>query len=258
MLGFPIWYYQTLRRTITVFGTLFKDTTVAQFNANTREEIQRVTVPLYYGGKDEWVTRLYGDPTLHKGIQVSLPSMSFEMTTLKYDPARRTSPYMTRQLSQVGSNNMMTFAPAVPYDLGFNLYLYVRNQEDGTQVIEQILPLFTPDYTLNVQWLVDDTCAVSEDLPFVFDGVNYDNNYEGPAGPLTDATVRHIVWTLAFTAKIWLYGPVTQSGMINEVIVNLRSNTTNAILSTITVTPNANTVITSSDYGFTTSIVETD
>ena len=236
------------------FGTIFKDTTVVKYDANTRAELGRVTVPLEYAGKETYIQRLESDPVLQKGVQIVLPRMSFEMTGIKRDETRQISPYQRQLLCQnTDSGQIANFAPGIPYDISIQLNAYVRNQEDGTQIIEQIIPFFSPDYTLNLKYLsCDGGCTVSEDLPFVLENTTYTNSYEGGAG-----TVRYIIWSLDFTAKTWFFGPLSNGSIIKTVDVNLRDFNSGNTQATIVVTPNPPTANVTDDFGFTTVITET-
>jgi hypothetical protein len=253
MLGIPPFYNQTIRRVMVAFGTMFKDTVVIKYDANTRAELGRSTVPIEYAGKETYIQRLDGDPTLQKGVQIVLPRMSFELLGMKRDENRQTSSYNKLTLCQTaGSNAISSFSPGMPYDLNIQLNLYVRNQEDGLQVIEQILPFFTPDYTLNLKYLsCDGGCTVSEDLPFVLENINYSNNYEGPGG-----SVRYINWSLDFIAKTWFYGPLSSGSVIKTVDVNINDIDSGNTQATIIITPNPPTANATDDYGFTTIIKE--
>ena len=234
------------------FGTIFKDTVVVRYDANTRAEVGRVTVPLEYAGKETYVERLESDPTLQKGVQVVLPRMSFEMTDIKRDETRQTSPYSKKPLCQDSNTGITSFSAGIPFDVGIQLNAYVRNQEDGLQIVEQILPFFSPDYTLNLKYLsCPGGCTVSEDLPFILENINYTNRYEGPAG-----TVRYIIWSLDFIAKTWMYGPITSGSIIREVDVRVNDFTSGNTQASIVITPNPPTANVTDDYGFTTVITE--
>ena len=252
MLGVPQFYHQTIRRVMVAFGTIFKDTIVVRYDANTRAEVGRVTVPLEYAGKETYIQRLEGDPTLQKGVQIVLPRMSFELMGIKRDETRQISPYNRQPLCQDANTGVSFFAPAVPFDIPIQLNVYIRNQEDGTQIIEQILPFFSPDYTLNLKYIsCDGGCAVSEDLPFVLENINYSNSYEGAAG-----TVRYINWSLDFTAKAWFYGPISAGSIIKTVDVNIRDLDSGNTQASIVITPDPPSANVTDDYGFTTVITE--
>lgn len=250
MLGKPPFYHQTLRRVVIAFGSMFKDIEMIKYHKTTREELERITVPLSYAGKENFLTRLGGDPDTNKGVALTFPQMSFEMDpSLVFDNERLLSSQLEQKLP---CNTAGSIQFAVPYIIKFNLYLYVRNVEDGNQIIEQILPFFSPTQTLTLKYVTTDCCDITEDIPFTIKSVTFDNDYEG-----NSEKVRSIVWTLSFEAKIQFYGPVNSSrGVIREAIVNIRSLTTGNVAATINVQPDPITANANDDFGYTTTITE--
>lgn len=250
MLGNPPFYHQTLRRTVIAFGSMFKDIEMIKYHKTTREELERVTVPLTYGGKENFLTRLGQDPDTNKGVALTFPQMSFEMDpALIFDNERLLSGQLEHKLP---CNTAGSIQFAVPYIVRFNLYVYIRNVEDGNQIVEQILPFFAPTQTLTLKYVTTDCCDVVEDIPFTLKNVTFDNDYEGNA-----EKVRSLVWTLSFEAKIQFYGPVNSSrGVIREAIVNIRSLASGNVNATINVQPDPITANANDDYGYTTTITE--
>jgi T4-like virus Myoviridae tail sheath stabiliser len=213
MLSGQHFYYRTIRRNVISFGTLFKNIQMYSYEANTTNEVKRINVPLTYAGKENFLTRLLGNPDLHKPTQIVLPRMSFEMTNIEYDSTRKLSPYLKNTFGS--GSSVTTQHTAVPYNLDFELNIYVRNVEDGTQIVEQILPYFNPDYTLSMMFV--DEMNISRDVPIILESVNYDPKYEGDA----EETVRILVWTLRFKMKTYFFGPTTQSKIILQSNVNI-------------------------------------
>ncbi|MGH7749781.1 MAG: tail sheath stabilizer and completion protein, partial [Candidatus Dormibacteria bacterium] len=198
-------------------GSLLNGIEVIQYDANTRIELARITVPVKFEGKETFIMRLLGDPTALKGVQLTLPIMSYDLVGFQYDTTRKLTPYIKNQLFNA-SNNTTRYACAVPYNINFEVNLYVRNEEDGLQVIEQIIPFFSPDYTIALKYVLDANSGswITEQVPFVLENINFSNQYEGATG-----TVRMLTWTLNFTAKALFFGPMPSSSVIKEVIINL-------------------------------------
>ena len=107
----------------------------------------------------------------------------------------------------------------VPYDIGFTMYIMVKNADDGTRIIEQILPYFTPEWTITANLIP--SLGLNVDLPVVLNNVGMQDTYEGDF-----INRRAIVWTLDFTMKAYLFGPVKKTGLItlantNFIVPNL-------------------------------------
>jgi hypothetical protein len=213
MLGNEPFYYRTIRRNVVAFGTIFKDITLVRYKKDSYSEIDRFNVPISYAGKENFLTRLLANPDLHKPTQIVLPRMSFEMTSLAYDSTRKNSSFFST-FNQVSQNNVNQQYSGVPYDLEFELNIYVRNVEDGTQIVEQILPYFNPDYTLSMSFV--DQMNIKRDIPIILESVEYTPSYEGNA----ETTVRILVWTLKFKMKTYFFGPINTGSLIREVQAN--------------------------------------
>jgi len=204
-------YHRTLRKYVVLFGNMFNDIIFIRYKKDG-EEYERIKVPLAYGPKEKFITRLQSDPNLTKSINIAVPRLSFDMTGIAYDVSRKritTQKSFSKSLS--GLNSMR--AP-IPYNFNFSLSLFVRNIEDGTQIIEQILPYFTPDYTVTTNLVpgMND----KYDIPIILDSVEQNIEYEGSF----DET-RLITWTLNFTLKGYVFPPVSESGVIKSANTNV-------------------------------------
>ena len=204
-------YHEIFRKTIVAFGTLFN-------NIELRRTNEVMKVPLAYGPKQKFLARLdqNADPT-NKRVQITLPRISFEINSMNYDSSRKVSP--TQKIVVKNSDNKdkdkKVFMP-VPYNLGFELSVISKNQEDGLQIIEQILPYFQPHYNLAVKLLPE--MGEIKDVPVILNSIEYEDDYEGDF-----ASRRAIIYTLQFTAKTYLYGPVVESKPIRKVITDVYS-----------------------------------
>ncbi|BCV00551.1 MAG: hypothetical protein CM15mV36_0410 [Caudoviricetes sp.] len=204
-------YHEIFRKTIVAFGTLFN-------NIELRRQDEVMKVPLAYGPKDKFLARLdqVPDPT-NKRVQITLPRIGFEITGINYDSARKVSPTQKIKVASTSTKNKNVFMP-VPYNIGFELAIISKNQEDGLQILEQILPVFQPHYNLAVKLLPE--MSEIRDIPVVLNNIDYEDSYEGDF-----ASRRAIVYTLTFTAKTYLYGPVTEPKTIKKANVEYYTNT---------------------------------
>lgn len=236
------YYWGTVRKAIVAFGNMFNNITIEKKGPNNTSIIQRV--PLSYSPKQKFLARINQQPNVDKAsVQVILPRMGFEMVAMDYDPNRKISPLQqTRSLS--GSTTASTQYAPTPYNLTVLLYIYARNQDDGLQIIEQILPYFNPDYNLTLKAIPE--LNIQNDLPILLNTIGFEDDYEGDF-----VTRRSVTWTLGFTLKLNFYGPITKTGVIKKVIANTFDNeelTTQR--QKITVETNPNTANVSDDYSY--------
>ena len=210
-------YNRIIRKLVVGFGNLFKDITLVRYNPDL-SEAERVLVPIVYATKELYVRRLEDDPDLSKKIQTALPRMSFEMAGLTYDASRKQNTNF-KQFSKTTSGVVSQYNP-VPYNFDFNLYIYVRNIEDGTQLIEHIIPYFTPDYTIKLNLIPE--MGITREIPIILNSSTSDIVYEGDR----DSETRMIIWTLNFTVKGFIFGKITEAGLIKTSITNILSNIT--------------------------------
>ena len=253
MLG-KQFYHETIRKVVVAFGTLFNDIHLVRKD-NNGTITQSMKVPLAYGPRQKFLVRLAEDPDLTKQVAVTLPRIGFEIQNLEYDSARKLS--RVQKFKQVkGANTKQLDAQymPVPYNLGLELYVLAKNSDDALQIVEQILPYFQPDYTLTINDMAD--MGIKRDVPIVLNSIGYEDSYEG------DFTSRRaLIYTLSFTAKFYLYGPVTSSKVIKTVQVDqytdLEENAPKRE-QRYTVTPNPSTADADDDFGFneTTSFFE--
>ena len=195
---FEYFYNEIFRKTIISFGTLFNNITIKQ-------EGSTVKVPLAYGPIQKFLARLEQAPNLSQATQISLPRMSFEFTGLSYDPSRKvtTTQQFTVKNPDDGTDIKKAYMP-VPYNMQFELAVMCKLNDDALQIVEQILPYFQPQYNLTVQLV--ETVKEKRDIPIILENVTMQDDYEG------DYTSRRVLlYTLRFTAKTYLFGPVTSA-----------------------------------------------
>ena len=210
-------YNRIIRKLVVGFGNLFKDITLVRYNPDS-SEAERLLVPIVYATKELYVRRLEDDPDLSKKIQTALPRMSFEMAGLTYDASRKQNTNF-KQFAKTTTGVVSQYNP-VPYNFDFNLYIYVRNIEDGTQIIEHILPYFTPDYTIKINLIPE--MGITREVPIILNSSTSDIVYEGDK----DSETRMIIWTLNFTVKGFIFGKITETGLIKTSITNVLSTIT--------------------------------
>ena len=199
---FEYFYNEILRRTIIGFGTLFNNLTIKATNAS--DSVVSVTkVPLAYGPTQKFLARLEQSPDLNKSTAMTLPRMSFEFTGLTYDPSRKVTTTQTFVVKDpnTGEETKKGFMP-VPYNMQFELAIMCKLNDDALQIVEQILPYFQPAYNLSVELV--EGIKEKRDVPVVLENITMEDDYTG------DFKERRVLlYTLRFTAKTYMYGPVS-------------------------------------------------
>ena len=213
MLG-QQFYHETMRKVVVAFGTIFNNINIVRTNSSG-VVTQSMKVPLAYGPKNKFLTRLREDPNLNKKVSLTLPRIGFEISGISYDSSRKLN--SIQKLKKVNSSTdgktvSSQFMP-VPYNMDFSLFVMAKSSDDALQIVEQILPFFQPDYTITLN---DNTSmGTTRDVPIILNGVSYEDSYDG------DFTERRVLmYTLTFTSKFYLYGPVTDQKVIKSVQVD--------------------------------------
>ena len=211
---FEYFYHEILRRTIIGFGTLFNDIKIKHTN-DSDQTVSVIKVPLAYGPTQKFLARLEQVPDLNKPVQMTLPRMSFEFTGLTYDSTRKVTTTQTflAGLSSDQKQIRKVFMP-VPYNMSFELSIMCKLNDDMLQIVEQILPYFQPHYALTIDLV--EQIGEKKDIPIVFEGISMQDDYEG-----NFETRRALIYTLRFTAKTYLFGPIADASkdIISKVSV---------------------------------------
>jgi hypothetical protein len=219
-------YHQTIRRYIITFGNMFNDIMIRRLN-QSGVVIQSLAVPIAYGPKEKWLARSLQDPNLNQQVAISLPRLSFEITSTAYD-ANRHLPSTLRNVNVYSDKNKLYYQyTPVPYDFNINLYAMVSNADDGAQIMEQIVPYFAPEWTNSVILFPANNIDITMDVPTILNSVEIEDTYEGNFD-----TRRAIVYTFGFTLKGFLYGPIRHQGVIKRSQIDfgiVASNTGNRI-----------------------------
>jgi hypothetical protein len=211
-------YHSSIRKAIVAFGNLFNNIFIDRSD-QSGNVIQTLKVPLSYAPRQKFLARIdaISDSQTRSDIQVILPRMAFEMLSIQYDPSRRVSiVQQNRAINNTNTTVNNQYAPS-PYNIQVALYAYVKNQDDGLQILEQILPYFNPDFNLSINAIPQ--LGIKNDLPIVLEDIQYQDDYEGDFEQR-----RAIIWTLNFTLKLNFYGPINRQGIIRSVNVNTFSD----------------------------------
>jgi len=227
ILGNPPWYFSTTRKYITMFGRIFSHIQITRTISSNRTQL--ITVPLTYAAKEKMLTRVSADSSIDKQAAIILPMMSFEMSGIRYDGSRKL-PTVNRYAGISTDKNKLEYQyNPVPYNLDMKLYVYVKNNEDGTKIIEQILPFFTPDWTVTAELVPE--LGIKPDIPIILNDVTFEDTYDGDFKER-----RAIIWTLDFTIKGYFYGPVRKAAIIKFANTTFYIPTTNTVAEGIGIT----------------------
>ena len=201
---FEYFYHEILRRTVVSFGSLFNEISIKHTD-NSGNVKSVIKVPLAYGPTQKFLARLEQSPDLNKPVQITLPRMSFEFTGLTYDPTRKSTTTQTfiAKSAVDGTESKKVYLP-VPYNMQFELSIMCKLNDDALQIIEQILPFFQPSYSMTIELV--DIINEKRDIPVILENITMQDDYEG-----NFTTRRVLIYTLRFTAKTYLFGPVSSA-----------------------------------------------
>ncbi|MEY3470464.1 MAG: Prochlorococcus phage [Actinomycetota bacterium] len=244
MLG-TYFYHEIIRKVVIGFGTLFNDIGI-RHKDSSGDVISQIQVPIRYGPVQKFLARIEQQPELNKAISITLPRMSYEMTSIQYDSSRKSN--ITQSFKSSDGTNLKKVYLPVPYNIGFQLNLMSKLQDDALQVVEQVLPFFQPSFNLTIDLV--DSIGEKRDIPIVLDSINFTDDYEGDF-----STRRILIYTFNFTAKTYLFGPIADStdGLIKKVQVDLYNGTdiqTTKREMRYTVTPDPIDAGPDDDFGF--------
>lgn len=212
MLG-HIFFHDLIRKYVATFGTLFNDIKLRRTN-RLGQVVETIEVPLTYGPRDKFVTRLQEDSDLSRQVGITLPRISFEIVRMGFDPSRQL-PATNKIIHDGSSNKVKRVFTQVPYDIQFALNVYTMTNEDGVRIVEQILPFFVPQFAPTVQLL--DEPEIKMDIPIILNGVATQDLYDGAFEQR-----RVLVHTMDFLMKAYMIGPVVEKPLILFANTNFR------------------------------------
>lgn len=215
MINGEVYYHSIIRKAIVGFGRLFSKIQIPRYD-NEGNLVQTVVVPVAYAPKEKWIVRVDQDPELTNNTYTTLPRLSFEITGYSYDANRKLN-RMNRITCQNadGSGRTSMFTP-VPYMVDISLYALTKTSEDAFAIVEQILPIFSPEYTLSIVAVPE--MNIVQDIPVVLNSVSLQDDYDGDFNQR-----RFVIHTFNFTLKLNVFGPITEQGLIKEVSANLNN-----------------------------------
>lgn len=207
---FEYFYHEIIRKTVVGFGTLFNGITI-KHKKDDNSTISSIKVPLAYSSTQKFLARLQQVPDLNKPVQVTLPRMSFELIGMSYDTSRKLTTTQTFITKDVNNNEIRKAYMPVPYNLNFELSIFTKLNDDMLQIIEQIIPYFQPNYNLTIDLVKE--IGEKRDIQIVLDNISMTDNYEGDYNER-----RALIYTLKFTAKTYLFGPISSDSVSSEII----------------------------------------
>lgn len=229
MLGNNPFFFELLRKYQTYFAYIFSDITINRMTGNAITQI--IKVPLQAASKNKQLVRVDSDPNLQKDVAITVPRMSYAYTDLVYNGDRKLpSMNMTFAANTSVSKLVSTQFTPVPYDITFKLYIYVNQIEDGTRILEQIVPFFTPDFTATIKLIPE--MNEERDIPIVLDAIDIEDVYSGDM-----LTNRSIIYTMTFTMLAYLYAPIISKPLIKYAIENIKLDANGSVVEIFTTTP---------------------
>lgn len=224
------WFYHgAIKKYSKVFGFLFSGIDVVTLTSSNTEE-KRVRVPISYANKQKWIQRLIEDPKLERQPAMTLPRMAYEIVGFEYDATRKISSRRNLCLKSDDPEKKGALSSPVPYNIHYSLYLTSKNEEDMMQMVEQIVPWFTPDYAFQMKGVTNP--AFGFNVPVALNSIDTHDTYEG-----SFEDRRVIIWTLNFTMKAWIFGPYREGNVIKHIDITISDMDTDALLTDIDIEP---------------------
>ena len=215
-------YHSTMRKAVAVFGTIFNNINVIRTKADGTV-LNQIKVPLSYGPKQKFLARLDQSSGADASMAMKLPRMAFEITSLELDSTQKLSKRNVITESHASDvTKKKTIKHQVAYNINVSLFVMAKNQDDGLQVVEQILPYFQPEYTISMTPVSG--FDYKQDVPIVLTGVTISDDYEGDM-----ITRRALIYQLDFTMKMKFFGPTGNQGVIRGIEIDLNGNVGNTL-----------------------------
>jgi len=222
MIGGTSFYNSLFKKYVVIFGTLFNNINIERVGADGVTVEQTILVPIAYGPREKFLARIVDNPDAIAQTSIKLPRIAFSLAGITYASDRKLT-----SLNKIASKNNLNgvnvykkvYNP-VPYDLNFKMEILSKTMEDGLRIIEQILPYFTPEWTISAALLSPDFDNIT-DIPLILNTVEIEDDYDD-----TFVNRKVLTFTLNFTMKAYFYGPITESRIIKFTTVNIYPDTT--------------------------------
>lgn len=203
---FKNYYNQSVKKLVIVFGNLFNELYIQK----TREDskVERLRVPLTYAPKEKFYRRIREASSIvdTTKLQITLPRMAFSIQSVNYDPSRKLNKLNSRVIKVPSTQQSYSISQVVPYNFTFELTSFTRNIDDNLQIMEQILPYFSPELVVKIKF---NPVYENVDVPFTLDRVMNSEDFEGSMDER-----RLIMSTYSFTVKSYIYGPINDPTLI--------------------------------------------
>lgn len=222
-------HHRHLEKYSKVFGTILNNMTVVRYDQNNVEQ-NRITVPVSFMPKEKFIQRLISDLNLDRQPAIVLPRMSYEITGLQYNANRKLNKNIRVYIRDKDQANAYQVSTPVPYDIQFNVYITTKTESDMLQIIEQLAPAFTPDFTFHMVGI--DNPSLKFDVPITLLDIIPNDSYEG-----TFEENRVILWSMSFNMQAYLFGPIREGGLIKQVHIDVNNTDTLAQYATIDIEP---------------------
>ena len=250
-------YHATMRKSVAVFGTLFNNLKVARTAADG-SILNQIRVPLAYGPKQKFLARLDQETGFDAQMAIKLPRMAFEISGVTLDTTQKLA--KRNIISETHASDVTkkkTIKHYTSYDIGMSLYIMAKNQDDGLQIVEQILPTFNPQYTLTIKPFSSEYPTFKEDIPIIIQGLTFADDFEGALEQR-----RTIIYTLDFEMKVCFYNAINNSDIIRTAKTTFFDmaggvgGDSDIAIERIDTVPNPTSIIglADSDFGFTNTI----
>jgi hypothetical protein len=191
-------YHKHLRNITVAIGSLLNE-----FNI----QLGKTNVPVSFAPKNRFIAKLNNSK---RGVQTFLPRIGFNLEGIAYDSTRQ-----QQKNKKVVGNNKKTLTP-VPYIIDYSISIYTKSMDEGLEIVEQLLPSFTPYY--NLRLLESEALGIITDIPLTLNSVDLEDNWEGS---FEGSDLRTIIWNLSISAPINLFPKLQDKGpVINTVTLN--------------------------------------
>jgi hypothetical protein len=213
---FTYFYHGILEKVTKAFGSLFNGIYVAKYDADGNV-VEKNLVPINYANRHAYIARLAANPDLEDSVYVeqTFPRLAYEISAITYDPSRKFNTIHRHSTDSAVDGEKATAYQSVAYNVDFSLTIIAKHVIDANQILEQILPYFTPSFTIKITSVP--AMGYEENIPIELNSIAPSDNYEAEL----DMQPRQVRYDLNFTAKINFHGPVESAKIIRKVQVDV-------------------------------------